>query len=153
MCFLFVPYVIKIKLFSLLTLSDFGMSCNTIPTYITKLSYSWSYLKVYVFLYTLPRVRLILLVLIISWKLVLYSGRLTAPRYGSSFWCYPLSLHLSEQYFTLLHNFSHFLRQLNGLPQASHILLGRCCFFTPFGMYYHLWRRRLSQDRAWKNIA
>jgi hypothetical protein len=43
-------------------------------------------------------------------------------------------LHLSEQYLTLSHTFSHFFRQVNGLLQRAHGLLGRSAFFIPFGM-------------------
>lgn len=39
--------------------------------------------------------------------------------------------HLSEQYFTESHTFSHFLRQVNGLPQVTHVLVGKLCFATP----------------------
>jgi hypothetical protein len=41
-------------------------------------------------------------------------------------------LHLSEQYFTSSHTFSHFLRQLNGLPQTVQLFVGRFCFLIPF---------------------
>jgi hypothetical protein len=30
-------------------------------------------------------------------------------------------LHLSEQYFTSFHTFSHFFRHVNALPQRAHI--------------------------------
>jgi hypothetical protein len=33
--------------------------------------------------------------------------------------------HLSEQYFTSSHTFSHFLRQVKGLPQVAQVLVGR----------------------------
>jgi hypothetical protein len=36
-----------------------------------------------------------------------------------------LPLHLSEQYFTSSHTFSHFFRHLNGRPQQRQTLLGR----------------------------
>ena len=37
-------------------------------------------------------------------------------------------LHLSLQYFTSSHTFSHFFRHIKGRPQTVHILLGRCRF-------------------------
>ena len=44
--------------------------------------------------------------------------------------------HLSLQYFTSSHTFSHFLRQLNGLKHTIHILACRFCFFIIFITYY-----------------
>lgn len=40
----------------------------------------------------------------------------------------------SEQYLTSSHTFSHFLRQVNGLPQVAQVLVGRSVFFTPRGI-------------------
>jgi hypothetical protein len=40
-----------------------------------------------------------------------------------------LPLHLSEQYLTSSQTFSHFLRQVNGLPHVKHTLLGRSDLF------------------------
>lgn len=36
-------------------------------------------------------------------------------------------LHLSEQYFTSPHTFSHFFRQLNGRLHPAQIFVGKCC--------------------------
>jgi hypothetical protein len=47
----------------------------------------------------------------------------------------PPFLHLSEQYLTSFHTFSHFFRQRNGLPQRVHILVGRFDFLIPLGIY------------------
>jgi hypothetical protein len=43
-------------------------------------------------------------------------------------------LHLSEQYLTSFHTFSHFLRQLNGIPQRAHVFVGRFSFLIPLGI-------------------
>jgi len=43
-------------------------------------------------------------------------------------------LHLSEQYLTSFHTFSHFLRQLNGIPQQAHVFVGRFSFLIPLGI-------------------
>lgn len=45
-----------------------------------------------------------------------------------------LFLHLSEQYLTSFQTFSHFLRQANGLPQRTQILVGKFSFFMPLGI-------------------
>jgi hypothetical protein len=47
----------------------------------------------------------------------------------------PPFLHLSEQYFTSFHTFSHFFRHVNGLPQLGQILVGRFAFLIPLGIY------------------
>ena len=39
--------------------------------------------------------------------------------------------HLAEQYFTFSQIFSHFLRQVKGLPQVAQVLEGRLDFETP----------------------
>lgn len=41
-------------------------------------------------------------------------------------------LHLSEQYLTLSHTFSHFLRQVKGLPHVRQTLLGRSALLGAF---------------------
>ena len=51
----------------------------------------------------------------------------------------------SEQYFTSSHTFSHFLRQVNGLPQVRQVFSGRSDFFTPFGIL-----QVQRQLRAWR---
>lgn len=43
-------------------------------------------------------------------------------------------LHLSEQYLTSCHTFSHFLRQVIGLLQRAHILIGKLAFLIPLGI-------------------
>ena len=42
--------------------------------------------------------------------------------------------HLSEQYLTSSHTFSHFFLHVKGLPQAAQSFWGRSDFFTRFGM-------------------
>lgn len=37
----------------------------------------------------------------------------------------------SLQNFTSSHTRSHFLRHVNGRPQAAQIFSGKCCFLTP----------------------
>lgn len=58
-------------------------------------------------------------------------------------------LHLSEQYLTSSQIFSHFRRQVNGLPQVAQSLTGRSDFLRILGIKDHFhseWKDR-SQPR------
>ena len=47
-----------------------------------------------------------------------------------------LPLHLSLQYFTSSHTFSHFFRQVNGRLQTMQTLVGKFSFFVAFILNY-----------------
>jgi hypothetical protein len=56
------------------------------------------------------------------------------PFVPSRFKSFLLILQLSLQYLTSDQYFSHFLRQVNGFKQTTHVLKGRFSFLTEFGM-------------------
>lgn len=55
-----------------------------------------------------------------------------------------LPLHLSEQYFTSSHTFSHFFRHVKGLPHVRHILLGKSALFGAFVFALPFFARAMS---------
>ena len=61
-----------------------------------------------------------------SW-LIIFLGLTYAPKDY-------FRLHLSEQYLTCSQTFSHFFRQVNGLPHRTQVFDGRFSFLIPLGI-------------------